>query len=434
MKSSRNICIRLLLIALFVLASSATSAEEEDITEFEGWEATEKKKEKEEEEKAPTPAETEAAPAPAPAPVPEPVTELREKTPGSHTGLLPSVHHQYGSLALMGIFQTLFDTAFILDDNEDTESVAFTFQRARIMLKGHLITENLTYFFQGDAGNMASFVLDMFLNYKFSDTGLSLKIGRFLPDFSYMMPRNKADIAAIMFPEYLTYAGFAPWRQIGLEASYQANQQLTFKLGVFNGFMYDPVFVNPALINMQMGIIDVAGTTYSNYTDNNKAKDFMLRASYQVNPHFSFDLNFWFGMPLSFADPDENDLLIMGGPGVEYNNGKLHLITEFMFRVVSFGQDGADPSSRTSLGLWAHAGYRLTDLIEAIFRIDWVEPDLDDAADNDMRMRITIGPHFWIEEKHFRILVNLFFDIPLEGDPPSGEEIIGFLTQFAILF
>jgi hypothetical protein len=422
MRSIGNTGIRLLLIALFALASTATYAQGEDVTEFEGWEDTEEKPAVKEE--APRPTKTEAAPAP----------KVEKPAPNSHTGLLPSVHHWYGSLDITGIFQTLFDTTFVLDDDDTTEMVAFTFQRARIILKGHLIDEDLTYFFHGDAGNMASFALDMFLGYRFGDSGLSLRIGRFLPDFSYMMPRNKADLAAIMLPEYLTYAGFAPWRQIGVEASYQANEQLTFKLGVFNGFLFDPGVVNPALINMQMGLVDVLGTTYSNYTDNNKAKDFMLRASYKINPDLSFDLNFWFGMPVNLADQDENDLLVMGGPGLEYNNGKLHLVTEFMFRVISFGQDGADPGSRTSLGLWAHAGYRLNDLVEAVFRIDWVEPDLDAAADNDMRLRITIGPHFWIEEKHFRILVNLFLDLPLEGDPPSGEEVVGFLTQAAVMW
>lgn len=422
---------RILLAALFALASTAVYAEEEDVTEFEGWEDPgEKKEEKEEEKKEETPAATETEVAPARVATPAEPT----RAPESHKGLLPSVYHQYGSLAVTGVFQTLFDTTFVLDDIDDTEAVAFSFQRARIMLDGHLISENFRYFFQGDAGNIAGFVLDMYVSARFPGPGLTLRFGRFIPDFSLMLPRNKGDIDAINLPIYLVAPGrlgsFAPWRHIGLEASLQASEQLTFKLGVFNGFLQDPYTLDPGLAYNTLLMMDIPGLTSGNWTDNNKSKDVMVKVAFEPNKELSLALHFWFGFPENANDPDENDFLAMGGPGVEYNNGKLHLLAEFMFRVLSYGEDGAAPGSRTGLTFWAHAGYRMNDLVEGIFRVEWLEPDTEN--DEDSLMRFTLGPHFWIEDKHFRILVNMFIDLPLDSN--TYEEVIGIQAQASVMW
>jgi hypothetical protein len=430
----KGLTVRLLLSVLLVLAPLAVAADEEEAG-FEGWDEESGDTKKDEEKKNSSATAGESAkpgPKPTPAPSPEPVNKpevgMDAKTAGSHEGLLPSVQHEYGSLALMGLFQTLFDTTIILDDNNDTETLGFTFQRARIMLKGHLLTRNLEYFFQGDAKNMLSFALDMYVKYKYR--GFSLRVGRFLPDFTYMMPRNKGDLAAIEHPLMLTYGGFAPWRQIGAEIGYQANDQFGIKFGVFNGLLYEPTTVDPYLVNAQMGSVDIGGVTYTNYTDNNMGKDFLLRANYMATSNLSLDLNFWLGMPENAVDGDEIDIVIIGGPGVEYNDGKLHLITEFLFRIVSYD----DPTdTRTGLALWAHAGYFFTDWLEAIFRADWVEPNLDD--DTDMRLRLTTGAHFLVEKDHFRILANFFVELPLEDDPaPSLDEVIGILVQASLMW
>jgi hypothetical protein len=357
--------------------------------------------------------------------------------PGSHTGLLPSVSTQYGSLTVLGVFQILLDNQFTLA-NPTNEGVYYTkqsfdFQRARIIVKGHVINENFTYFFQGDARNMLSFALDMYLGYKFGTSGLSFRVGRFVPEFSYMMPRNTADLAAINYPIYLTNGNFAVWRQIGVEASYQFNEELNIRLGVFNGMLYDPFSVKSADVYMQMGSYTFGtapGVTYSNYSDNNKAKDFLLRASYKLNKTLSLDLNGWFGMPVNASDPGSNDFVFMGGPGAEYNDGKLHLVGEFMFRALSYGQDNG-PEAVYSLGAWAHAGYRLSDWLEGIFRIDLLDPVISHNK-NDMLMRFTVGPHFWLEEKHFRILANLYYDLPMEGD--NRQHNLGIQIQFGALW
>ena len=414
----------------------------------------------------------------------KPLVGVGAAAPGSHEGFIPTVSTQYGSITVLGVFQTLLDTRYQLTVNSDTKNkddrfdkITATLQRARIIFKGHVITENLTYFFQGDARNAMSFALDMTLGYKFWDTGLSVRVGRFVPEFSYMMPRNTADLAAINYPlyQYVGLAGnFDVWRQIGLDITYQPIAELKLIVGVFNGMIADPYKAEASKFYMQMGDILMGNTetavstpdgkgakmltanNVSNISDNNRAKDVMLRVAYKPMKTLSIDFNAWLGFPANYgadgkllrytSGPDKNslvpnDTLIMGGPGVEYNDGTLHVVGEFMWRYLKHREGGV--ADQKAIGAWAHAGYRFTKLIEGILRFDWVKFDLDaneswnrkSSADyaNMLLMRVTAGPHFWLEEKHFRILVNLFCDIPLE-QMEKRQTNLGLQAQFAALW
>jgi hypothetical protein len=392
----------------------------------------------------------------------KPLVGVGAGAPGSHEGFIPTLSTQYGSITVLGVFQALLDTRYQLTVNQDTtnkddrfDKLTATFQRARIIFKGHVVSKDFTYFFQGDAGNEKSFALDMTLGYNFGKTGLSIRVGRFVPDFSYMMPRNTADLAAINYPLYITTAGgLAIWRQLGFDIAYQPIPELIIKVGVFNGMLNSPYSVTAGSAYMQMGSIPIGsyGTgankkdiTVSNLTDNNRAKDVMMRVTYKPMKTLSVDLNMWVGFPAQYetditslnvgklkrkanGELTANDVVVMGGPGVEYNDGTLHVVGEFMFRYLD---EGESSNSKTALAAWGHVGYRFTKLIEGIVRVDWVDMDLD--AENLMLMRVTAGPHFWLEEKHFRILVNLFCDIPLEK-AETRQTNLGLQAQFAALW
>jgi hypothetical protein len=401
--------------------------------------------------------------------VEKPLVGVGAGAPGSHEGFIPTVSTQYGSITVLGVFQVLLDTRYQLTVNSDTtnkddrlDKITATFQRARIIFKGHVVSEDFTYFFQGDAANEKSFALDMTLGYKLGKTGLSIRVGRFVPDFSYMMPRNTADLAAINYPVYITTpGGFAIWRQLGFDIAYQPMPELIIKVGVFNGVLNSPYNVTALSAYMQMGSIPIGSYTpvggekkdiaVSNTTDNNRAKDVMLRVTYKPMKTLSVDLNMWVGFPANYeTDPTStnvgklkrrangeltaNDTLVMGGPGVEYNDGTLHAVGEFMFRYLKHGEGGVD--AQTALAAWGHVGYRFTKLIEAIARLDWWDMDLDakNSLTTNMYMRVTVGPHFWLEEKHFRILVDLFCDIPLEGNEKINQTNLGLQAQFAALW
>jgi hypothetical protein len=394
-------------------------------------------------------AETEPAPAAEPLPPatqapPEPAgraaPRAKAEEPPAATGDLlgPLVHSRWGSVRLGGLFQSLLATRLVVKDDDgfddDTfDTFAFSFQRARLVLRGHLIDEDLTYFFQGDAGNTLGFLLDMWLAYRFRFGGQSLELraGRFIPEFSYMMPRDKGDLAAVDHPLLLTGPGaFALWRQIGLQATYRPLADLSLVLGMFNGLLNDPFTLAPAAGYQQLVRIN----NFNNWTDNNKHKDFLLRGAYRMGD-LSLDLNLYLGFPTSANDADETDVLFMAGPGAEYDDGRLHLVGEFLYRVIALdspiaiGPLGQSEDEIHSLAFWGHFGMRISDLVEVMARLDWLEPDLD--ADGDMLMRLTAGVHFWIFDKNFRILANLYSNIPLEqfGD---RDVDLGLLIQAAV--
>ncbi len=401
-----------LLAGLLAANPLPVLAQEKDDSSFESWEDDDQAKK----------------PSSTPAPVADTAavdladTTVATSEADSGRGMLPAVSTRYGSVRLMGLFQTLFDTTLY----SDNETVGFSFQRARIMLQGHLLSDELTYFFQGDAKNMGSFALDMY--FKFQRGALSLRVGRFLPDYTMMMPRDESNLSAIRYPMLLTQGGFGVWRQIGVELGYQASDKFLLKLGVFNGLFTEPGATNPELTNQQMGGFELDGVFTATYADNNKAKDFLLKAAFNFSQQLRLDFNFWLGMPVNAADAGENDVVINAGPGIEYLAGKLHIMSEFLFRVVAYG---TDQDAVTALGMWAHIGYFLSENTEAIFRADLVEPNLD--ADNDMRLRITGGGHYWIEREHLRLLINGFFELPIEGgDNAVAQEAIGLLVQASL--
>jgi len=393
---------------------------------FEGWKEGDPPKPAEEPKPAEQPKPVEE-PKPAEQPKPAEVG-LGANAPGSHESFIPKVDLRYGSVQLMGVFQALMASNVWINDDDATAGIpdidnTFTFklQRARIMLKGHVASENLEYFFQGEAVNTLSFALDAYLNYKikFGDQLLQIRAGRFVPDFSFMMPRNTADLAAINYPVYIGGASgnmgvggvMALWRQVGLQLTYSPVADLSVMFGAFNGLFADPFVVRPAEAYMQAWDISVNGVTYSSLTDNNKMKDFLLSVNYKLG-NASIALSNWFSSPPNQNGDEDNDFIYMGVLGGEWNNNKFHVVGEFACRTIMYADDGRD--NIYSFALWGHFGYRLTDLLEVVGRLDWFEPNIEDDTNNDV-LRLTAGLHLWLEEKHFRVLTNLFWDMPLEN-------------------
>jgi len=442
LKTTRLLLCIGLCLTLTGLATPLLAEEEGDKAGgFEGWKEGDPPKPAEEPKPAEPPAPVEE---PKPVEQPKPVeVGLGANAPGSHESFVPKVDLRYGSVQLMGVFQALMTSMVYINDDEDglpdiDNTFMFRLQRARIMLKGHVASEKLEYFFQGDAVNTFSFALDAYLNYKIpmGSQLLQVRAGRFVPDFSFMMPRNTADLAAINYPLYLAGApgAFATWRQTGIEIIYTPMANLNVMLGGFNGLQGDPFRLNPAANYME--IRDIAYTdpgtgatlNWSNALDNNKAKDFLLSVNYKIGD-VAIALSNWFGMPLNLDDADENDFIYMGVLGGEWNNNKIHAVGEFAFRAIDYGVDNVD--SVYSFALWGHFGYRVIDLLEVIARIDWYEPNLDNDA--DMLMRLTTGLHLWLEEKHFRVLFNLYWDIPVE-EFDNRIVPMGILVQAAALW
>jgi hypothetical protein len=379
------------------------------------------------------------------------------------------ISSDYGSLTvaaiLQGLIQARFDGSNIdrqtsgphfgtIDDYDDVYAnnhFDFSLQRARIILKGSLLSPNLTYVFQGDA-TLAEFVLDARVGYVIPEgEGISttFSIGRFLPPFSLILPRLVSRLDAINYPLYL----FTPWtagsafqpfastnttgRQVGLLVTQKLTSYFQLDMGVFNGFQR---------------VVQTGG-----WADENDLKDFFVRASTKPIDGLMFAVDYWLGLPasldravvddpttpanethaaspfaLSATDPtlqNDTDHFFLFEAEFTMVEG-LKLMGEFAYThqtIRTADASLANPAETTvdGVGGWFHAGYAFKDLLgagadfELIARFDYFDPNID-VGDNTM-MRFTFGPHFLLEGLHSQLRLNYMFNAMQTTLTPSTD-------------
>ena len=383
-------------------------------------------------------------PAPPPAPAPP-----APAAPDPGQSIIKS---DYGSLTVVAILQSLFGARFdasdldrgrdgIVDDRDDAfrnDHYDFQLQRARIILKGNLISPNLTYVFQGDAVE-PRFVLDARINFAIPEgEGISttVSVGRFLPPFTLTLPRLVSRLDAINYPLYLFAAQggsrqpFATGNSVGRQTGLLITQKLTnlfqLDLGVFNGYQRTADRNGPAT-----------------WADDNDLKDFLVRAAVKPLDGFLFAADFWAGFPnsldagvaddpatpgnerrdpapfaLSATDPTyQHDSAYLVAAEVELTLlDPLKIEGEFAYSHQTSRTRSADTppvDSETTvdgIGAWFHVAYLFKDLLgegndlEAMARFDYFDPDID-VGDNG-QMRLTIGPQFFFEGIHSQLRLN----------------------------
>lgn len=371
------------------------------------------------------------------------------------------INSNYGSLTVAAIFQTLFGARFdgsdldrngngTVDDQDDffvNNHYDFQLHRARIILKGSLLSPNLTYAFQGDA-TLPEFVLDAKMSYLIPEgEGFStaITVGRTLPPFTLILPRLVSRLDAINYPIYVFQGqggarqpfatGNTVGRQVGLFVTQKLTSMFQLDLGVFNGFQRQVV----------------AG----GWTDENDLKDFFVRAQVKPLDGLMFAADFWAGFPVSldsgvaddpltpanefraaapFAlaadDPTwENDSNYFAVFEAEFTMVPgLKLMGEFAYthqtvRTLDAATGTRSEASTDGIGGWFHAGYLFKDLLgagadfEFIARFDYWDADMDND-DNDT-LRVTVGPHFFLEGLHSQIRLNYLFNasqVPATAD------------------
>lgn len=401
------------------------------------------------------PAAGQPAPPPGAPPAPAPVEgsppppdrpagvaagkEVPPVTPASHAAplkpVLPPVTSTWGSVQLIGLLQSRFVMPLRgLSESYQTfkgsyapgalsagseQNVAAEVQRIRIILKGHLITKNLSYLFQGDAVALP-WLLDVKFNYKVPFVpGLSVTFGRFLPKFSLMMPTLISRLETAEYPILLTEGGYAPWRQLGLQVNY--------KLGL-----------GPGVINAHLGVFNGPA---NGWTDDNHHKDIMVRADYTFKrggaKGLMVGLNGWFGFPRCNYDAgdvagstcteedfikNKADTEILAGVMARYlknitPNSGLTAMAEFMLQHYTPWAENRD--TWLGYGTWAHVGYRqklgLLD-VEGVARFDYLVPNQD--QDDNYAWRVTAGANIFLQRIHSHFKINYFYQ--RNGDAYTG--------------
>ena len=376
------------------------------------------------------------------------------------------ISSDYGSLAvsaiLQGWFAARFDGSYIdrdadgvVDDRDDAYAnghVDFTVDAARLVLKGNLLSPNLTYVFQGDAV-VPGFLLDARMGFILpEDEGISTTIsgGRFLPPFTLMLPRLSSRLETIRYPLYLfnTYGESAPARQpfafpetIGRQVGLNVTQRLTpmfqIDVGVFNGFQHT---------------LEAAG-----WADENDLKDLFARVQVQPVDDLLLAVDYWLGFPVSLDravddDPatpaDETHAaspFAVSATDPTWQNDTAHfLVVEAAFTAVDglrvFGElaysrqtlrtqdlGGGNPAETRAdaLGGWLHVGWTFEGLfaagidLELVARFDMLDPDIN-TPDNQM-MRVTFGPQLFLEGLHSQIRLNYLANLSQTSRTPAED-------------
>ncbi|MCD6498347.1 MAG: hypothetical protein J7M25_08645 [Deltaproteobacteria bacterium] len=353
-------------------------------------------------------------------------------TPASSSGVvkpaIPPVKSSFGTLRILGLLSArfimplrgTFSSKYQTKKGGATgadQNMAVEMQRIRLILLGHLFSKNLKYVFQGDAVQKP-FMLDVKFIYDLPWVpGLSLIFGRYLPNYTLMMPTLITRLETAEYPIYMTEGGYAPWRQMGLEVAYK-KQLGSGKLAVYAG-----VFTGPK----------------NGWTDDNNYKDVLARVEYGFNkggarglwfgvntwvafPHCSYDSGNLAASTCTEEDSVKNkaDTDIKTGFMLKYvrrfnKSVGLNSMGEFVFR--RFIPWAKNRDSYTGYAFWAHVGLPLGKWVEPLVRFDYL--NVNKSMDKNNAWRITGGLNVFLEGIHSHFKIDYIYQ--KNGENYSGH-------------
>jgi hypothetical protein len=272
-----------------------------------------------------------------------------------------------GTLKIGGILQA----GFLYFADDDMGNNSFFLNRARFLFWGTIVPDKVKYFVQLEH-NKGVGVLDYKAQF-FYIPQTEITFGRFLPNFTLYMPYSTAKLEMINYP--LTTLRFAVWRQVGIQTTTKTDY-VDFNVGIFNGY--------PA----------------NNFSDNNDAKDFLLRADFKPpvdQAQIRVGGYAWIGSaaPTGLSNPDEKTLEMnrFGGfAKVDYKASE-DLTVRFRGELLMASTENlfyahVDSVATTDAqAFFAHLGVQPTPKWEFLARYDFHDPNTDmsyEKATSDM--------------------------------------------------
>lgn len=314
-----------------------------------------------------------------------------------------------GTLKIGGILQAGY--TFHVEDDEGMD--AFTLNRARFLFWGDIVPDKVKYFVQTETYGVITI-----LDYKacfFYIPKTEIAVGRFLPNFTLYMPYSTAKLEMINYP--LTTQRFAVWRQVGVQTTTKTDY-VDFNLGIFNGY--------PS----------------NNFSDDNDAKDFLLRADFKP-PVDQVDLRFggfaWIGSasPGWGISPEEGTLKrnrFGGFAKVDYKATEdvtLRFRGEFLAATSDYLYDNHIDSVATTdaQAFFFHFGIQPIPQVEFLVRYDFHDPDTD--VDDDAESWFTAGVNYYLEGINSMFYLNYIHKME-QGDVDIGNDLM--VAQVQITF
>lgn len=280
----------------------------------------------------------------------------------------------------------------VLEPGVDTRR--FLIPRARLSLKGHAYTPDLTYKFQTDFGKGGAELKDFYADYEFMDT-VRLRVGQYKKPFSRQQLTSSGKQQFV--DRDATDKAFGAGRDIGLmlHNGYSKSPTFEYALGIFNG-TGDKASYAGGKAELPGG--EVSGGKFSNVPDVWKPT-VVLRTGYNsdgLKGYSEADLE---GGPLryGFGASIEADFDADGG-GIsrvktEYDYVlKLHglFVTGALFRLIDQGV--GDDGKVTYYGYYNQVGYVVAECYEPALRLSAIHPQEGENERREIALALSIYP------------------------------------------
>lgn len=317
---------------------------------------------------------------------------------------------------------------------KDRESdMEFYLKRARLVLKGSVISEKVKYMLQLEGKSETGVQLaDMKLGFKYIPF-TTIWVGRYLPHFQYWTPINTGRLYLIDYP--LMYDLFGVQRHIGLDIAFN-HQYVDICAAIYNGHDYNNMY---QYLQPDGRPVDAEGNqTLGNqdWSEENTAKDYMFSIDGKPIDNMHIFAGLWYGNPLDYFEYDNGDaiehdaavLAVNGGFGYIPSWG-LRLWAEVFYSQLRFDPDMVDPNDQVglvsrnedtiaidSISYYVRLGYNLEHHtgvpIEFLVQYDWLDPDMENNktvhvwSDQDELTEITAGMNLYLADWHAMMYIN----------------------------
>ena len=282
------------------------------------------------------------------------------------------------SLVINGVLQSRF--SLTLNDSGD-DSYALEVPRARVGLKGHVLSTDLTYKFLADFGRGDTQLKDLWANYAFTPD-VQLRVGQWKRPFSRQLITSSNALQLV--DRALTEKAFDTGRDLGLAIhnGYESSPTVEWVVGLFNGTQEKPWYTAK---------LDAAAGTVSSISRTNVPHQFRPVAVARVGYNHG-DMS---GEGYSSADLHPDKGLRFGVAasglvdfGLDDDTGAIAADLDFILKVSGFAVSGAlfmrtltgDASGLDRIGFAVDAGYVIGGTVEPVVRFARVMPDDDTQA------------------------------------------------------
>lgn len=291
-------------------------------------------------------------------------------------------------LHIGGLVQVRYHLMVSADDLGNSKDQAFSIPRARFKLSGNLFSDRLKYSFQPDFGKGQVGLKDIYLDYRFIDEWLHLRVGQFKRPFSRQQMTSATSQEHI--DAAITDKAFGAGRDIGImfHNDFGKSQKFEWAFGLFNG---------SGISTRLEGDVEVDRTTGEGTITSGK----LLNVPDHFEPMLVARVGYNYGDVKGYAEGD-----LDGGPlrmavGLstqatfdQDNSNDSHVRGEldYVVKVLGFAATGAVfvsslQSGKTykkqdleAYGFYCQFSYLVADMVQPIFRYAIVDDRKDDTT------------------------------------------------------